>query len=272
MFKIGLIGCGAIGSALVEAVLNEDVPGSQLVAILDISSNVTIRRAQQVLGTRFADTIEQLISSRPDLVVEAAGHQAVAAYGRFVISAGIDLLVMSVGALADPHLRKELTELAVQRGTTILIPSGAIGGLDLLRAGHSQGQLEEVVLTSIKHPSALAGQPYLVKHGLDLSGIDEPLVVFEGLAADACLAFPKSTNIAAAVSLAGLGFDRTRVCVVADPGTARTVHTLEAKGSFGEMRLTLHNFPHPENPRTSFLACLGAVAAIRNVQGPLRFV
>ena len=126
------------------------------------------------------------------------------------------------------------------------------------------------MLTSTKRPGALMGQPYLVEHSIDLDGLDEPLTVFEGPATEACVAFPKSTNIAAAVSLAGIGFDHTRV--VADPETPRTIHTLRARGAFGELQLTLQNCPHPENPRTTYLACLSPVAALKNLQTAIRFV
>ncbi len=272
MFKIALIGCGAIGSTVVEAILNEELTNVRLVGILDLLSNDVIERAQQVLGTHFVRSVEELIELGPDLVFEAAGHGAVFAYGRSVLAAGIDFLPMSVGALARSDFLTELTELANQQGATILISSGAIGALDMLRASRARGELEEVVLTSTKRPKALMGQPYLVEHGIHLDGLEEPLTVFDGPAAEACVAFPKSTNIAASVSLAGIGFDRTRVRVVADPKTPRTIHTLQARGAFGELQLTLQNYPHPENPSTSYLACLGPVAAFTNMQGAIRFV
>ena len=272
MQRVGLIGCGVIGSALIEAIIDGQLPDARLVAILSTSISPAASRARRVLDTHLVDSIEALIAYKPNLVFEAAEHQAVRSYARTVLAAGIDLLLMSIGALADPDLRRDLTDLADQQGAAILIPSGAIGGLDVLRACQCQGELDQVVLTSTKHPRALAGQPYILDRAVGLDNLDAPLTVFDGSAAEACLAFPKSTNIAAAVSLAGLGFDRTRVCVVADPDAERTVHSLEARGGFGELELTLHNYPHPENPRTSYLACLGAVAAVKNLQGSLRFI
>ena len=272
MLGLGLIGCGAIGSAVIKAILGGQIPDVSLLAVLRRPTTPSVGHSQKASGIRYVATIEEMVALAPDLVFEVAGHEAVVACGPSVVAAGIDLMLMSVGALANADLRHQLTELAIQHRATILIPSGAIGGLDLLRAGGSGGQLEQVDLTCTKHPSALAGQPYVINLGRDLLSLNEPLTVFDGSAADACPGFPKSANIAAAVSLAGVGFDRTRVCIVADPGAARTMYTLEAKGSFGEMRLTLRNIPHPRNPRTSFLACLGAVAAIKNVQGPFRFI
>jgi len=208
----------------------------------------------------------------PDLVIEAAGNESVLAHGPLVVASGIHFLPMSVEALADPRLLTELTELANQYHTGILIPSGAIGGLDVLRASRARGELNEVLLTSTKPAAALIGQPFLIEQGISLEGLERAVSVFDGPASAACIAFPKSTNIAAAVSLAGLGFDRTRVRVVADPHILCTTHSLQAKGAFGELQLTLRSFPHPKNPKTTSLACLGAVAAVKNVGAAIRFI
>ena len=271
MLKLGLIGCGAIGGAVAEAVLNEELPGVRLVGILEIAVNQITERASQA-GIPTVQQVNDLLDLEPSLVMEAAGHQALVAHGRAVVSAGVDLLPMSVGALADSGLRTDLNELACQTGTTIYVSSGALGCLDVVRAGQALGGLEEVVLTSTKRPAALSGQPYLVEHGIKVDDLDTPMTVFDGTATAACLAFPKSTNIAASASLAGLGFDATRVRVVADPDIPRTIHTLTVKGSFGEAQLTLRNLPHPDNPSTTLLACLGAIAGLNNVQATLRFV
>ena len=271
MLKLGIIGCGAIGGAVAEAVLNEEVAGVRLVAILDIAANRVTERASRA-GIPIVQQINDLLDLEPGLVLEAAGHQALVAHGRSVVSAGVDLLPMSVGALADPVLRTDLAELARQTGTTIYITSGAIGCLDVVRASHALGGLEEVVLTSTKRPAALSGQPYLVEHGINVDALEAPLTVFDGTATEACLTFPKSTNIAASVSLAGLGFEETRVRVVADPDIPRTTHTLSVKGNYGEAQLTLRNLPHPDNPSSTYLACLGAIASLNNMRATLRFI
>ncbi|MCZ7571257.1 MAG: aspartate dehydrogenase [Ardenticatenaceae bacterium] len=272
MIKLGLIGCGAIGSAVVNAILEEEVPNVRLVGILSLSSNEVIDRAQRLLGTHFAHTIEELIELAPDMVVEAAGQPALKAYARSLLAAGIDVLPMSVGALADPDFLADLVQEANRKGGGLLIPSGAIGALDVLRSGCAAGEVDELILTSTKRPAALRGAPYLIEHGISLEGIQGPVTVFDGPAAQACNAFPESINIGAAVSLAGLGFERTRIRIVADPNVPRTTHSLRARGAFGELQLTLRSSPHPDNPRTSYLACLGAIAAIKNSRGPLRFV
>ena len=271
MLKLGIMGCGAIGGAVAAAILNEELPGVRLGGILDIAANDVTARAQRA-GVPVVQQTEDLLALEPNLILEAAGHQALIAHGRAVVAAGIDLLPMSVGALADSDLRTELFALADQSDTTIYISSGALGCLDVLRASQTLGGLVEVVLTSTKRPAALSGQPYLVKHGIDVDGIEAPLTVFDGSATEACLTFPKSTNIAASASLAGLGFEQTRVRVVADPNIPRTIHTLLIKGDFGEAQLTLRNLPHPDNPSTTYLACLGAIAALNNVRASLRFV
>jgi len=271
MLKLGIIGCGAIGGAVAAAVIDEELAEVKLVGILDIAANDVTDRAQRTGVPVFEETAE-LLELGPDLVLEAAGHQALFAHGRAVVSAGTDLLPMSVGALADAAFRIELFRLADQAGATIYVSSGALGCLDVLRASHALGSLEEVVMTSTKRPAALTGQPYLVENGIEVDDLNAPLTVFDGSATEACLTFPKSTNIAASASLAGLGFERTRVRVVADPNIPRTTHTLLIKGDFGEAQLTLRNLPHPDNPSTTYLACLGAIAALNNVQASLRFV
>jgi aspartate dehydrogenase len=217
-------------------------------------------------------TLAELLALQPSLIVEAASHEAVREYALSIVEAGIDFLPMSVGAFAHGDLVAEITSKAEARGTKILISSGAIGGLDVLRASRAGGGLAQVTLTSTKRPAALANQPYLIEHKVSVEGLSGPTVVFDGSAREACQAFPKSTNIAASVSLAGIGFDLTRVRVVANPDIPRTTHTLEARGSFGELRLTLQNLPHPQNPSTTNLACQGAVATLGNMLTPICFL
>ena len=268
MKTLGLIGCGAIGSVVVDAVLNGELDQFDLAGILDLHSNEKIEQAK----VPFVDNIDDLIHLGPDIILEAAGHQALYDYGVKVVSAGIDFIPMSLGAFANADFAEDIQNKAGDNQARIFIPSGAIGCLDILRAIRIGGGMDSVVLSSAKTPAALAGQPYLVENGIEIDELDEPLTVFEGTASEACLAFPKSTNIAGAVSLAGLGFDKTKVRLVADPHAPRTVHTLKATGAFGELELKLQNLPHPDNPSTTLLAALSAVSALKNLQTLMRFV
>lgn len=270
--ELGLIGCGAIGSAVVNAVIQGELSGVKLVGILDRVPNTLIDLAREQHSVPWVTTLPELLALRPNLIMEAAGHAAVLEYSAAIVAHGVNFLPMSVGAFAANSLLAELMPVAQAQGSKILISSGAVGALDVLRASRAGGGLDEVLLTSTKRPAALVGQPYLVEHGINLEGLAEPKVIFDGTASEACLAFPKSTNIAASVSLAGIGFERTRVRMMADPTIQRTTHTLVATGSFGELRLTLQNLPHPANASTTYLACQGAIAALQNSRATLCFV
>jgi aspartate dehydrogenase len=177
---------------------------------------------------------------------------------------------MSAAALVDAQFRQQLITEATHHQCEVTVASGAIGGLDALRAARQSGTLDEVIYTSTKHPRSLMGAPYLVANGIDISNLNTHQVLYDGPAGDAMQAFPQNVNVAAAVSLAGLGFERTRVRVIADPATQRTTHALMARGGFGVLQLQLESSPHPANPKTSYLACLGAISALAYRQSPFK--
>jgi len=204
----------------------------------------------------------RLPEATPDVIVEAASPVVVRTASEAWLAAGCDVLVMSVGALADEALLGRLDAAARSSGRAVLVPSGAIGGLDAIRAARLGG-LDAVELRTTKAPRALAGAPGIAAAGIDLDLIDGPMVVFEGTAREAVVAFPANLNVVAALSLAGIGPDRTRVVLVADPAETRNVHEIRASGAFGELRLWFANLPSPENPKTSALASLAALALLR---------
>jgi aspartate dehydrogenase len=173
---------------------------------------------------------------------------------------------MGVGRLLSCEAEIRLAE---EKGVKIHVPSGAIVGLDAVK-GAAQGRLERVVLTSRKPPLAYAGAPDVVARGIKLEDLREPLVLYEGPAREAVVRFPANVNVAAALSLAGLGADRTLVRVVADPGVERNVHEIELEGDFGRLLTRTENVPAPENPKTSYLACLSAVSTLRAISDPVR--
>jgi aspartate dehydrogenase len=268
--RVGLIGCGAIGGFLAETIAGGGVPGAVLTAIADRAERrAAVAATAARLGCAFTDDALALPTLGVELVVEAGGGAGVRELAVPLVRAGLDLLLLSVGALADPDLRAALSEAAAAAGRSVHVPSGAIGGLDALRAAAVAG-LDEVVLTTRKPPAALAGAPHWARHPLDLAALAAPTVVFEGNAAAAIAAFPANVNVALAVSLAGIGPERTRVRVVADPALTRNVHELTARGAFGELHLEIANEPSPDNPRTSRLAALSAVAALRRLTAPLQ--
>lgn len=213
----------------------------------------------------------ELIAARPAVVVEAAGHEAVRSYALRIVDAELDLMLMSIGALADDAIRTPLEQAAARRGAAIWLPSGGIGGLDALAAARALGDLERVTLRTTKRPEGLHTAPYVVERGLLREPLTEPLVIYRGPAREAARHFPQNINIAAAVSLAGIGFDRTQVEVVADPSVPRSVHEIRAEGRFGACVLRFENVMDPGNPRTSRLAGLSAIAALQQRDAVLRF-
>lgn len=260
--KIALLGCGFIGRTIAAATVDGRLPGAQVVAVADLARTPAVEETCGLTGAAFVTDSRRLLDFAPDLVVEAAGQEAARQHAASLVSGGADLMLMSVGALVDSVFRAELETAAKEAGRKILIPSGAIGALDVLRSAMVAG-LDEVTLVTRKPPTSLAGS-------VEGAAGTEETVLFDGPATEAVRLFPKNVNVAAAVSLAGVGFERTRVTVVSDPAVSRNTHTLTARGAFGEMRLVVENLPSPDNPKTSYLAALSAIAALTRLASPLQ--
>lgn len=266
---LGLIGTGAIGGLVLQALAQRRVPYDRVV-VLARSRRPEIEDRVGRAGGAVAYDLAELIAARPTVVVEAAGHDAVRSYAPGIADAGLDLILMSIGALADDAIRAPLEQAAARRGATIWLASGGIGGLDALAAARALGDLERVTHRTTKHPEGLKTAPYVVERGLLREALTEPLVIYRGPAREAARHFPQNINIAAAVSLAGIGFDRTQVEIAADPSVARSLHEIRAEGRFGAFVLRFENVLDPGNPRTSRLAGLSAVAALQRREAVFR--
>jgi aspartate dehydrogenase len=264
-----LIGAGAIGSLVLQALAEKRLPYDRAVVLVRRRRPEVEERVAQA-GAAIVEDVPQLLSARPAIVLEAAGHDAVRAYGLPILKAGLDLILMSIGALADESVRTPLEDAARQQGLRIWLPSGGVGGLDALAAARALGDLERVRHRTVKRPEGLRDAPYVVDQGLLREPLTEPMTLYRGPAREAARHFPQNVNIAAAVSLAGIGFDRTQVEVVADPDTPSSVHEIRAEGRFGAFTLRFENAMDPANPRTSRLAGLSAVAALQRRQGVFR--
>ncbi|MFS0723540.1 aspartate dehydrogenase [Paenibacillus sp. 1P07SE] len=258
MNRIGIIGLGTIGEDVAEAIRAQSAGAAELAAILVRERS---RWAAHPLLPWIVEDAEAFHSTKPTIVVEAAGHEAVRLYGRDALARGADLIVVSVGALADETLLSELKRTAEASGRRIIIPSGAIGGLDRIAAG-SLGPIEQVSLTTRKPPQAWYGT--VIEQQVDLAGLTEPYTAYEGAAREAALLFPESVNVSAALSLAGIGMDETRVKVIVDPGIASNTHEISASGRFGRIRLELQNTPSARNPKTGYIVAMSVVKAIRD--------
>jgi len=240
--SVGLIGLGAIGQAIVYLARQHAAAEVDVVAAL--VRDASRRRPDDNPPTLIA--VDELLALRPAVVVEAGGHAALRAHGPTVLRAGCDLVVVSVGALADPGLEEEL-RAAARAG-------GAIGALDALAAAALSG-LTRVTHTTRKPATVLLGP-------VEAARLTQAREIFRGTAREGALAFPDSLNVAAAVSLAGIGFDRTEVRVVADPGIDRNHHEIVAEGTFGTFRFAIQNIPSDANARTAKLVAMSAVHAL----------
>lgn len=260
--RVGIVGLGTIGRQVARA-LADGLPGCELAGATSRDEG----RAREFLATLPGAppylALPPLLE-RSDLVVESATQAVLADLAPAVLAARRDLLVLSVGALLE---HPEWLDLAEAHGCRIHAPSGAIAGLDGLKAAAVGGHLHSVVVETRKPPQGLAGAPGMA--GVDLGAVREPTVVFEGTAREACRAFPANVNVVAAVSLAGLGPDRTTIRIWADPGVRRNRHTVTAEGAFGRLRVEIENVPS-ENPRTGKLSYLSTIAYLRELAAPLR--
>lgn len=203
-----------------------------------------------------------------DLLIDCAGHEGLAAHGARALALGVDVLTLSLGALADDDLRNALTQAAIRGGATLHLASGAIGALDALRAARVGG-LTQVTYTGRKPPEGWRGSP--AEDLLNLNAVNEPTPHFHGTARDAALRYPKNANVAAAVALAGVGFDATQVTLIADPQAAGNIHEISMEGVFGTAHFQITGNSLPDNPRSSALAAMSAVAAIQQANSPIRF-
>ena len=263
MKSIGIVGCGAIGKALVQAVENDRLP----VRIAGVTSR-TESTAQSFLAEFNQPpaylSLSDLIAAA-DLIVEAAGGAVVPALAEQVFAAGKDLMVISVGALLD---HPEVMEASRQRGCRLYLPSGAIAGLDGIKSA-CVGEITHVTHTTRKPPAGLEGAPYLVERGISLAGLQEEKEIFSGSAREACRGFPANVNVMAAVSLAGIGPDRTRARIIAVPGLARNCHDIDVEGEFGRLQVHIENIPS-ENPKTGKLTALSIIRAVRDAVDTVR--
>jgi aspartate dehydrogenase len=267
--RVALLGCGAIGKVILEALLTDGIRGIRLVAVSECLPSGELEERLKGAAVPLTRDPLGLLDHSPDLVVEAAGQEAVETYGSSFLGAGKDLMVLSVGALADAPFRETLIGLAAAHGGRIIIPSGAIGGLDAVKSA-SLGKLREVTIVNIKPPQALEGAPYITKKGIDLGAIRKRTRIYEGFADEAAREFPKNMNVTVALGLAGIGPERTRVIIIVDPQETRNVHEITARGDFGEGTFSVAGLPSPDNPKTSYLAGLSALATLRNLVHPLR--
>ena len=264
--RIGILGCGAIAKGLLRAADRGELGPRVQVAGVHSRTADTARAFCGGLQhpAPYCDTLDDLVAAS-DLLIETAGGHTVPALAQKAFAAGRDLMVISVGALLD---HPEIIEGARAAGCRLIVPSGAIAGLDGIKSA-SSGRVDFVRLTSHKPPRALQGAPFIVQHGISLDGLTEAKELFFGPAREAVKGFPDNLNISAALSLAGIGPDRTTVRIYADPAVQRNCHDIEVEGEFGLLRVHIENIPS-ENPKTGRLTALSMIRAVRDAVDPVR--
>jgi aspartate dehydrogenase len=259
--RLAIIGCGSIGSELAEAA--DGMAEVKRIYLTDQKG-----KAAEALASRLNKAVA-VRSVEPelyhcDLVIEAASQEAAKEIIPKVVGRGVDIMIMSVSALVDDDYRNNVYSAARNTGARILVPSGAVCGTDGLSSA-AAGKIDEVELITTKNPSSIADVPYLREKGIDVRKIDRPTVVYQGTAREAVKLFPKNVNVAATVSIMGIGFDMTKVTIVVDPKADANSHELIVKGEFGEIISRTNNVPSSSNPSTSHLAALSAISALKRI-------
>lgn len=235
---------------LLQGLTSENV---KMEAVLCLSSSRSLGQAKARLAHyswpfEVSDQLDDFLAGQPNLIVEAAGQEAVRLYGRKILAAGISLGIASVGALTDDKLHNELLEAARSSGAKLHIVPGAVGGVDILSAARLSG-LQEVTYTSRKPPSAWRGTK--AESHVKLEDLQTPFPFFRGSAREAAASFPQNANVAATIALAGIGFEKTKVQLVADPTIGGNIHELHFVSGCAETTLRIEGKPSPDNPKTS---------------------
>jgi aspartate dehydrogenase len=261
---VALGGFGAIGGALARR-LDQGLPGLRLVAV----SARDVGRAERRLA-ELARPVPVVplgaLAAAADLVVECAPAAVFREIALSAIEAGRIFMPVSVGQLLE---QGDLVARAAATGARIIVPTGALLGLDAVRAA-AEGEIRSVTMVTRKPPGGLAGAPYLEQHGIRLDDLRAPLKVFDGSARDGARGFPANVNVAAALSLAGIGPDRTRLEIWADPGVGRNTHRIVVEADSARFEMTIENVPSEANPRTGKITALSVIAALRGLGATLR--
>src|SRR5918994_549018 len=265
--KVAIIGYGSIGKEIIASAKRQEIPNAKIVAVFDnqsqVVNSVDNENSDVYLFSDFDDFYNSQTYSNLDVIIECASKDAVKEYGKKIIESKKDLIVLSVGAFSDKEYLAELQNLSNLNNTRILIPTGAIAGLDSIRS--VKKYLESLTITTTKHPKSFVGAPFFDKSKIKLEDISKKTVLYEGNAITAIEFFPANVNVAVSIALAGIGLEKTQVKIIADPLISVNKHEIVGKGSFGEIHIIVKNIPSPTNPKTSYLASLSAIECLRSL-------
>lgn len=264
MTTVGICGLGAIGMRVARALDTGEIANMRLTAV---SAGDLTRAATRVADFKRPPVCVAAteLANHADIVIESAPKTIFAPLARSVIEAGKTFMPLSCGALLD---NEDLIDRARDKGARILIPTGAIIGLDAIRA-MAVGKIHEVTLETRKPPTGLAGAPHLVEQGISVDGLTEAKLVFKGSAREAARGFPANVNVAVALSLAGIGPDRTTIEVWADPAVTRNMQSVRVRSDSADAEMSIRNIPSSENPRTGRITALSVIACLQRMTAPL---
>lgn len=269
MKKISIIGCGAIGSELALSIDSEMVDKVKISSLFDLNLEYAenlrsiLKNNSPELYGNFSDYVNSKSFKEVDLVIESASQEAVKAYITKILSERKDILVMSVGSFADSIFYADIVKYVAKYKNNIYVPSGAIAGIDAIKS--TRNFISSVTLTTTKNPESLRGAPFFQTSQIDLDSLKKRTIIFEGSAVEAVKYFPANVNVAALLGLVGLGVEKTKVNIVADPSIRINKHEIKVTGKFGELIIMVKNIPSSKNPRTSYLAILSALECIRSI-------
>jgi len=262
MMNIGIIGTGNISHFLLEEIEGKNKTQNEHINITAVFGRNKEKgnELSKTYHVDFYNKIDQFLQSPTDLIVEAATVEVAMEQSEKILKSGKHLMLSSVGSMGDWTFYQKIEKLAKQEARHVYIPSGAVGGIDVLKAANVLGELKTVSLTTKKSPQSL---------GLE-EDPEEAKVIFEGAAGEAIQQFPKNINVSIVLSLAGIGTEKTKVRIVADPNISRNTHVIEASGHFGSFHFTVENEPMPSNPKTSYLAALSILSTLQNIDHPIK--
>jgi aspartate dehydrogenase len=266
--KIGIVGCGAIGASLAKAIVEDFSGDARLVALYDIEENKSGSVSRRISKNKNLATgdLKGLIN-RSDLVIECASSLHSWDIARGVLTGGRDIMIMSVGGIISRFAN--LTRLARRYNSRVYIPSGAVCGIDALKAARLS-QIKSVTLTTRKHPRSFKMVGYIQEKRIDLDKIQGEKLLFSGTAKAAVKYFPQNINVAAVLSMAGIGQEKTKVKIIAAKSAKRNIHEIRIESSAGDIITRTENVLHPDNPKTSYLAVLAAVATLKQIFDPVK--
>jgi aspartate dehydrogenase len=251
--KLGIIGCGAIGTDV--AIAADKMDEINRIYLFDIDSKKEYNLSKIVKKSEIKNLTDFL--QDVNIVFEAASQKAVEDYSEMILEAGKDLIIMSIGCFHDEKFKFKLEKIAKKNNCKIFLPSGAVCGIDGVLSA-SIDTIDEVTLVTTKPPQSLD------------KNYTKRTVIFKGNASEAVKKFPENINVAASLSLAGVGFYHTKVEIVADPVATRNSHKILAHGKFGRLRAEVENMPNPNNPKSSYMASLSAVATLKKIVNPIQ--